>query len=164
MRIKKYSKVIGLFLGVLFFLCVTVRKIVLFYMEYFKELNELAEKYRRYNGVLQQWLRLKNAGRSVAEHLVKRNISNIAIYGMGDLGNRLYEELKFSAIKVLYGIDQNKDNVFSEIPVYSVEDELPPVDAIIVTPYLSYDQIILRVKEKYQGDIISLEDIIYEIY
>jgi delta-aminolevulinic acid dehydratase/porphobilinogen synthase len=83
---------------------------------------------------------------------------------MGDLGNRLYEEMKSSVVEVVYGIDQNKENVFSEIPIYSSEDELPAADAIIVTPYLSYAQIIQKIKQKFQGNIISLEDIIYSIY
>lgn len=163
MSIKRWSKKIGFSLGIVIILFVIVRKIILFFMEYFWELNGLAEKYRRYNGVLQQWLRLKNMGKSIAEYFVKRNIRSIAIYGMGDLGNRLYEELKSSEVDVIYGIDQNKDKVFSEIPIYSMVDELPYVDAVIITPYLSYDQIIPIVKEKFHGKIISLEDIIYEI-
>lgn len=164
MKIKRWPKKIGFSFGIVIILFVIVRKIVLFYMEYFRELNGLAEKYRRYNGVLQQWIRLKNMEKSIAAYFVKRNIRSIAIYGMGDLGNRLFEELKSSAVEVLYGIDQNKDKVFSEIPIYSMDDELPYVDAVIVTPYLSYDQILPKVKEKFHGEILSLEDIIYEIY
>lgn len=164
MKIKLCSKKRGFLLGLFIVLLVSIRKLVLFCVEYFNELNKLAEKYRRYNGVLQQWLRLKNMGKRIDTYFIDRNINSIAIYGMGDLGNRLFEELRSSAVEVVYGIDQNKDNVFSEIPTYNLEDELPAVDAIIITPYLSYAQISMKLIEKFQGNIISLEDVIYAVY
>lgn len=164
MKRKLCSVKKGICLGLFITLLAAIRKLVLFCMEYFHELNGLAEKYRRYNGVLQQWLRLKNMGKNIDAYFMERDIRRIAIYGMGDLGNRLSEELKSSEVEVVYGIDQNKGDVFSEIPIYSLEDELPVVDAVVVTPYLSYAQIVLKIKEKFQGKIISLEDIIYAVY
>ena len=54
------------------------------------------------------WLTININGKSILEYFEKRNIKEIAIYGYGGLGKRLYQELKQQErVKVKYIIDQN---------------------------------------------------------
>lgn len=132
---------------------------------YIMQLNQLAEKYRRYNNLINEWMQKKNRGISLESFFLNLGLNKIAIYGMSDLGCRLYEELEATSIQVLCGIDQNKKNVFSEVPVIGLEDEIPDgIEAVVVTPYLHFDSIKAALQEKGAKRIFSLEDIIYQVY
>lgn len=132
---------------------------------YIMQLNQLAEKYRCYNNLLHEWLQKKNRGISLEPFFLNRGWNKIAIYGMGDLGCRLCEELGPTSVQMLCGIDQNKKNVFSEVSVIGMDDEIPDeIDAVVVTPYLHFASIKAALQEKGIKTILSLEDIIYQVY
>lgn len=83
---------------------------------------------------------------------------------MAELGNRLFEELSGSTVSVDYGIDKDVCCTIARIDaVYSPEDDLPEVDAIVVTPYSSFDSIKGTLEKKIKCPIISLEEIIWSI-
>ena len=108
------------------------------------------------------WLLLKQEGKALSVYFEDNLICNIAIYGMGVLGERLYEELKNSEVTVCYAIDRlanlkNRKN----IKIYnSNENSLPLIDAIVVTPIQDYWTIVNLLEMKTDAAIISLKDII----
>lgn len=122
------------------------------------------EKHVMYYNLLNQWILLKNKNISIAQLLKERGINNIAIYGMGEIGKRLYEELKKSDIDVKYGIDNNPNKNNINIDVIALSDNLPKVDAIIVTAVFDYDVIYSNIRSYCDTKIISLEDIIFNNY
>lgn len=128
-----------------------------------RERNDKVDKFKSYYNMLNQWLVLKQEGKSLEQYFVENNISTIAIYGMGEMGNRLYDELKNSNIEVKYAIDKNADSTYSELEVYELEDSLDEVDAIIVTAIFAYDEIEESISEVVDYNTINLEDIVYSI-
>lgn len=120
------------------------------------------DKFKNYYSVLTQWLTLKQKNKSLEKYFIDNGYKTIAIYGMGELGNRLYEELKPTKILVKYGID--KSFGFGEIKIFNIDDELPEVDVIVVTAVFDFDKINNNLKNKVNCPIVSLEDIVYEIY
>lgn len=125
-----------------------------------KRLEEKAFRYEKYWRILDRWLYLKEKNIRLGEILEKRNIHSAAVYGMGMLGKHLLTELESSSVQVCYGIDVRSDKIKADIPVYSLDDRLPKVDAIIVTVPYAFDQIKdkLGIKTKYK--ILSLEELI----
>ncbi len=121
------------------------------------------DKFKNYFDVTNEWLRLKNEGRSLAEYFEKKEWKHIAIYGMGELGNRLLEELKDSSVAVDYAIDKYTDKVYSEVNVLEVTDELPKVDVIVVTPFFAYDEVEETLMNLVDYPIVSIEDVVFEI-
>ena len=121
------------------------------------------DKFKSYYNMLNQWLLLKQEGKSLVKYFEDKGYKSIAIYGMGEIGNRLYDELKKSNIEVKYAIDKNATNTYSDIKVCELEDDLAPVDVIIVTAIFAFDEIEKKLTEVVNYPIISLEDIIYEI-
>lgn len=122
------------------------------------------EKHVMYYNLLNQWILLKNKNISIAQLLKERGINNIAIYGIGEIGKRLYEELEKSDIGVKYGIDNNPNKNNINIDVIALSDNLPEVDAIIVTAVFDYDVIYSNIRSYCDIKIISLEDIIFNNY
>lgn len=134
-----------------------------------RQMNRLLEekekdlgKYKIMYQMVERWMRIKQADEKLEKYFVSYGYENIAIYGMAEIGKLLYNELKDSSVKVKYSIDKNK-NVTNLIPVYVPDDDLPPVDVIVVTAIAYFDEIEKMLSKKNDCRIISLEDIIYEV-
>ncbi len=130
-----------------------------------KEVEKKAEKvdkFKSYYNMLNQWLILKQEGKSLETYFTENNYKTIAIYGMGEMGNRLYDELKDSKVEVKYAVDKNAVNTYSEIEVFDIDDELEPVDAVVVTAVFAFDEIMDALSDKIDSAIVSLEDVVYE--
>lgn len=128
------------------------------------EKNKKVDKFKAYYNMLNQWLQLKQEGKSLEEYFATNNIHTIAIYGMGEMGNRLYEELKNTNIEVRYAIDKNADSTYSEINVIDLESgDLDEVDAIVVTAIFAYDEIEEKINNVVNYSVVNLEDIVYSV-
>lgn len=125
--------------------------------------KDFSKKIGLYYHLLNKWLKLKQQGKSLADYFAKNEIKTVAIYGYKELGERLYDELKDSGIEVKYIIDKNVSKVCTEVDVYSPDEELPKVDAIIVTATYFYDEIESELYDVVKCPIISLEDIVVDI-
>ena len=132
-----------------------------------KEKEEVVTKYINKNFYMflqaNEWLRLRQEGKTLIPFFEKNNYRNIAIYGLGDLGKRLVDELSLSDIKVIYCVDRKNDIIYKGLPVYSMNEKLPDVDAIIVTSDFYFDEIFEELSTKVDCDIVNLDDIIFEI-
>lgn len=125
--------------------------------------SEKVDKFKTYYNMLNQWLLLKQEGKSLEDYFIESNIKTIAIYGMGEMGNRLYDELKNSKVEVKYAIDKEAESIYSELDVRKLEDGMPFVDAVIVTAVFAFEDIKNELASSVDYQIISLEDVVYEV-
>lgn len=125
--------------------------------------RNMSEKHLALFLMMNQWVAVKQEGKNLADYFDKQGYKSIAIYGMSYAGERLLEELKCSDIQVQYGIDKNADNIYMDVNIVTMEDELKPVDAIVVTPIFFFDEIEEELSQKIDCPIISLEDVLYEV-
>lgn len=121
------------------------------------------DKFKSYYNMLNQWLILKQEGKSLEKYFVDNGYKTVAIYGMGEMGNRLYDELKGSSVTVKYAIDKDAANTYSELDVFDLEDDLEAVDAVVVTAVFAFDEIEEKLTESIDYPIISLEDVVYDV-
>ena len=124
---------------------------------------EKVDKFKGYYNMLNQWLILKQEGKCLSEYFKANGYQTIAIYGMGEMGNRLYEELKKSDIEIKYAVDKNAASTYSELDVIEPEDDFAPVDVIVVTATFAFEEIEEELSERVDFPIISLEDVVYEV-
>lgn len=114
--------------------------------------------------LLNHWMEIKSEGKSVASYFEDMGYHNIAVYGMAELANRLSDDLDGSSIFISYGIDRDICCTIARIDqIYFPEDELPEVDAVIVTPYSSFEEIQSMLKKKVTCPIVSLEEVIWSV-
>lgn len=129
-----------------------------------QEKTQKVDKFRGYYNMLNQWLSLKQQGKSLEQYFVDNGYQSVAIYGMGEMGNRLYDELKGTdKVTIKYAIDKNAGDAYSELQVLELEDDLPEVDVVIVTAIFAFDEILESLSERIDAPIVSLEDVVYEI-
>lgn len=107
--------------------------------------------------VLDKWMLLKENKISFSEHLRKMGIRQIAIYGCTVLGECLYDEVK-EDVYVQYFIDRNADKIKKRIPVYSLENNLPEVDCVVITLIDEAEQVRREVVDRMHRRAIILKD------
>ena len=132
-----------------------------FYGKIIREKAEKINKFKGYYNILNKWFALKSAGEKVENYFIKRGYEQIAIYGMGELGSRLVEELKDSKVQVVYGIDSKPATAYGEVIVYGIEEELPSADIIVVTPTFAFEDIRQNLEQVTDIPVVSLEDVIF---
>lgn len=128
-----------------------------------KEKDEWFNKIVSYYHLYNQWLSIRQQGKSLVEYFEKNQYKTVAIYGMKELGERLFDELKDSDITVKYIIDKKADELYADIDIVTPDEKLEPVDVIVVTATYYFDEIEEMLSEKVEYPVISLEDIIYEV-
>lgn len=126
--------------------------------------QDKVDKFKGYYTMLNQWLLLKQEGKSLEKYFIDNGYKTVAIYGMGEMGNRLYDELKDSdVVEVKYAIDQNAADTYVEIDVRDIDDHLEEVDVIVVTATFAFEEIKESLDKKISYPIVSLEDVVYEV-
>lgn len=134
-----------------------------------KRRNEIAKqedntkKFMEFYDVLLRWNLVRQKGRNLSEFFEQKEFSSIAIYGMKDLGQALYRELENSSVKVLYGIDRDAEHIYLPYDIFSPNEDLAPVDAIVVTAIHYYDEIEELLRKKMSCPIFSIEDVVWEL-
>jgi hypothetical protein len=118
--------------------------------------------------IYDQWMYINSKGYKISNYFETNNCYNIAIYGMGCLGNRLYEELKGSSIRVIFGVDKNAKIMRHEIPICMVESDdfnqwSGQVDMMVVAALSANNEIKTILQNKFYKPIVSLADIIAEM-
>lgn len=125
--------------------------------------KEQASKNRSLFLLMDQWVRTKQEGKKLESYFIKNNFKKIAVYGMGNVGKRLIKELRDSEINIAYGIDRNAENIYSEINLVTINDELENVDAVVITLISDFEDVYDKLSKKLKCSIIAIEDIINEI-
>lgn len=112
--------------------------------------------------VLDGWLQLKYRGGSFRPYFEDNRIRSVAIYGMGAMGRRLFEELKGQGIEVRYAIDRNAAGIHVDgLQIRTLEEQLPEVDAVVVTPVMFHEiEKALYAKMGDLQNVASIEDIV----
>lgn len=127
------------------------------------EWKNMSDKHLALFLLMNQWVKVKQEGKNLAEYFEREGYHEIAIYGMSYAGETLVEELQGSNIKVKYGIDKKADAIYADFDVVLPDEELEEVDAIAVTSITFFDEIEEILNKKVTCPIISLEDILYEV-
>lgn len=125
--------------------------------------QQLSDKHLALFLMMNQWVKVKQEGKNLSDYFGRNNYKNIAIYGMSYAGETLMDELKDSEICVKYGIDRRAGRICEEIDIVTMDDDLPEVDAVVVTAITFFDEIEEELGNKLNCPILSLEDILYEV-
>lgn len=128
-----------------------------------QKIQEMSNRHLALFLLMNQWVKVKQKGKTISLFFEKNLYKKIAIYGMSYVGETLVDELRDAEIDVLYGIDKNVDAIYSDIDVFSPEDDLAEVDIVVVTAITFFNEIEKTLSKKLDCPIISLEEILYQL-
>ncbi len=123
---------------------------------------EKVDKFKGYYNMLNQWLVLKQEGKSLEKYFTDNGYTTFAIYGMRDMGKSMNDELKRTSVTVDWSVDKNSASIYYELDVIDPEDDFEEVDAIVVSAIFAFDEIEEMLSDKVDFPIVSLEDVVYE--
>lgn len=125
-----------------------------------------ANRFEQNFHILNKWLCLRQRGQSLLPYFEDNLIKKVAIYGMGALGERLYDELKELSIEVSYAIDRMaEDKEIEGLDICGLDvTNYRQTELVIVTPVHDYWGIVDALKDKVQAPIVSLEDVVDYVY
>lgn len=127
------------------------------------EKNKLVDKYKLYFCLNNRWISLKESNRRLSKYFVENQIKSIAVYGLGDIGLNLCDEIMKDGIEVKYAFDRSLIRYESLIPIKKLEDELEEVDAVVVSIPDEFEAIRNSIEAKFSCPIISIDDIVYTV-
>lgn len=113
---------------------------------------------------MNQMLILKQKEVDISSFFSNHGIQTLAIYGISYMGQRLYDEIKDSHVKIEYFIDKRVERAKFEVPILYPEEVLGKVDAVIITAVFEYFDIKETLKKKLNCPIISMEEILFYKY
>lgn len=125
--------------------------------------KSMSDKHLALFLMMNQWVKIKQDGKNLSEYFEKNGYKKIAIYGMSYVGETLIDEIKDSSVTVAYGIDKKADSIYADVDVLSMDDDLKPVDVVVITAITFFHEIEEKLSERISCPIISLEDILYEV-
>lgn len=127
-------------------------------------------RYEIYYKTIIKWLSKMTSGCRVTDWFLERGIKAIIIYGGGELGRVLYEQLKMdSEVNVKAVCDQNTRNLalyFNGTKIINSDklfEEYNQGEVIVVTPIYAFDSISKFLGDRINGEIINLNTIIEEM-
>lgn len=112
---------------------------------------------------MNRWLILKQRKIDISSFFVRQEIFRIAIYGMHYLGQRLYEELQGSLVRVVYAIDRGHPAGIDGLHIVALEDSLAEVDAVVITPVFDFREIKADLSLKLCCPMFSIEEILFSL-
>lgn len=120
--------------------------------------NELqvASNYRA--DLLYKWLVAEKRNIDILSVFNNAETEKIGIYGYGIVGRQLANDMKDAQVKITCIIDRNAHNLKCDYPVYTLDDELPELDTVIVTS-VNLNEVKNHIKQA-DCKIILLRDIL----
>ncbi len=118
---------------------------------------ENSEKKKR---LYRKWIDYKRKGKCIADDLNKCGVDRVAIYGAGEIGLEILNELNNSTVEVTCFVDRYVSGPIGEIPVLRVSDDLNDVDAIIISLIDDIEETISELGEYYSIKMIKISELI----
>ncbi len=124
------------------------------------ELRSLANKNIKLFTLMNQWTRLLQDKKTVAEYFDNRNYKRIAVYGFGIVGETLERELRNTDIRIIYFVDRNADYLYAPAKVISPDDEFDEVDVLVVTAIDNPEELVGKLRQRCPFDVVSIDELI----
>lgn len=145
---------LSFFLGIFISRHIAYKKIV--------EESDIISKYICLFKFANEWIILKQRGIEFKRYFKERGYNSIAVYGMGDLGERFVDEVKNTDINIEYAIDRCRKGKYANIEIKNFDGALPKVDAVVVTPIYNFWEIRPSLTDRFECPVVSLEDVVCE--
>ncbi len=129
-------------------------------MKVAKNKDKMLKKYTAYYRLMCDWDEVPSE--AIEKYFQENNIKTIGIYGVKDMGKKLYQQMQCSKVEVKFWVDRDSGiNSYSKLKFYSPDDVFEKVDAIVVTPYFEFDSIANQLGIRNDVKFISIEEVVY---
>lgn len=125
--------------------------------------ENILKRSQKETELLEEWAKIKNVSQMLGDYLKSKKICNVALYGYSNFGKFIHSELVTAGVHVEYVIDRKGRMLECICPVYTIDESLPFVDAVIVAPVGLYEEVEPILSEKRSAKVLDLCNIIEEL-
>lgn len=118
-------------------------------------------KEQKLKEIREIWLERDKDRISIPKLLMEKGIRSVAVYGMGYLGCRLYDELEGNGIDIRYVMDRELETIDGVLKVVRPDEDLPQADAIVVTVLEDTDRICASIESKGIDRVVTLTEVLH---
>ncbi len=133
------------------------------YEKHCESIAKQADQFSELYTLMQQWVKVYQMGYKLNNYFEKNNYKKVAVYGMSEIGYMVLKELENSELEIPYCIDRNANNLFAQIDIFRPDEDLQPVDVVIVAVVQFYEEVKETLSKKLDCPIISLSDVVWEV-
>lgn len=123
-------------------------------------LRQGGDRYRSYWKMMDLLLDAIERHVFISAWLRQQGFANAAIYGNGMLGRHLLHRLGEEQFPVHYLIDRRRDATVDGLRTYTPEDNLPPVDVILVTAVHAFPYIKKTLAENGCTNVLRVDEVL----
>lgn len=127
------------------------------------KLKKVNQPWGKNAKIMQKWNLLDESGIFLRDFFEKYGYYNIAIYGMGQLGEKLYHQLENTGISVKYVVDRHENEKLKDVLQLKPDDKWEIVDAFVVTTMMKFADLENEITDRVGCPVVSLEEIIFEL-
>jgi len=122
-------------------------------------------RYQRCEQLYDNWMMAKKYGTPMEELLLRKGWRRVAIYGVQQMGIRLYHELKDTPVEVVCSFDRNPKHTIYGVPHFKKPDleTALSVDGVIVSNFIMYDDIEDVLTKAGYTNVIALDELVFEM-
>lgn len=136
----------------------------IYYKRQYAVLNEYMRNIIDKNKLLYYWLYIEQHNKSISQWLEEKGYHSVGIYGMGELGERVYDELSNNQSTNISCVIAKDKKILIRQKIYFPDEELPSTDIIIVIDSLAFEKIQKELSKKVNCPIVSLDSIIFSLF
>lgn len=119
--------------------------------------NKKTYKYKVYYDILMKIERINDIQEFIKLKMEKNNWNNVAIYGLGGIGEVVFKYLTFADIPIVYGIDRNLTSLKKPIRMVYPNQINDEADVILVTPVNNYNSIAKELRAYTKAQIVPID-------
>lgn len=115
--------------------------------------------------VYKAWIQLYQRNERIEDYLLANDCHSVAIYGLGRIGENLFEELSKSKITIDYVIDKSvsvSKGSYQSVLCYNPDAVLPKTDIIIITVPGEADEIAIHLADC-GSPVVPIQDLLRHI-
>ncbi len=122
---------------------------------------KILDRFRLMFFALNNLLILQENSISLSECLNNMGIKNLAIYGAGHVGRRIYRILQNTEVDVSCYVDQNAEYINEDVPAYTINSIPKNVDGVLVTILQGVETVMFELIRMYPDiKIIELSELL----
>lgn len=110
-------------------------------------------------------IRANIQGKAISSKLEELGITSVAIYGMGEIGERAMEDiLSNSSVRLLYGMDIKASELYMAVPVYTLQQAvgMEKPDLILLTALDGSGKLKKEIQEKMSCEVMTIGELLGE--
>jgi hypothetical protein len=115
-------------------------------------------------GLYNKWIYLRNNNVKISSSSYFDKVNSISIYGYGEIGKRLVEELENEGKVIRFIVDSNAYFRYADYDFYTINEDFPKTELMIVTDIGAYESLLQTLNKKTNTMIVSFEDVINSFF